>query len=56
MADGMSPVTRLSVAPVPLSNVTVLFLPIEKLRQSITPRVEPGCVTTTWLPLAVIEP
>ncbi|MBB5496536.1 hypothetical protein HDG37_000723 [Paraburkholderia sp. MM5384-R2] len=56
MADGEPPVARFSVAPEPLSNVTLLFLPIEKLFHSITPRVEPGCVTTRPSPWLAIAP
>jgi hypothetical protein len=47
ISDGEPPVTRFGVAPEPLSNVTLLCLPIEKLFHSITPRVEPGCVITS---------
>src|SRR3954468_2808081 len=56
MAEGEPPVTRFSVAPEPLSNVTLLVLPIEKLFQSITPRVEPGCVIRRPLPWLAIAP
>jgi len=56
IAEGEPPITRFSVVPAPLSNVTLLFLPIEKLFHSMTPRVEPGCVITTALPRLVIAP
>jgi hypothetical protein len=56
MADGESPVTRFKVAPEPLSNLTLLFLPTEKLFHSITPRVEPGCVITRPFPWLAIVP
>src|SRR6187402_541034 len=56
MAEGEPPVTRLSVAPEPLLMVTLLPWPIEKLRQSITPRVEPGCVMTIPFVLPAIDP
>ncbi|WOD14516.1 hypothetical protein RW095_03430 [Paraburkholderia kirstenboschensis] len=39
-----------------MSNVTLLCLPIEKLFQSITPRVEPGCVITRPFPWLAIVP
>ncbi|MGF6652181.1 hypothetical protein OKW34_002743 [Paraburkholderia youngii] len=55
-ADGEPPVTRFRVAPVPLSNITLFCLPIEKLFHSITPRVDPGCVMTRPLPWPAIAP
>lgn len=56
MADGEPPVTRFSVAPEPLSNVTLLFWPTEKLFQLITPCVEPGCVITRPFPWVAMVP
>ncbi|MGF6934003.1 hypothetical protein OKW41_003142 [Paraburkholderia sp. UCT70] len=56
MAEGEPPVTLFKVAPVPLSNLTLLLPPTEKLFQSITPRVEPGWVITRLLPAPGIVP
>ena len=54
--EGEPPVTRLSVAPDPLSIATLFPLPISKRFQSTTPRVEPGCVIASPFGWAVMVP
>ena len=56
MVDRLPPVTRFSVAPLPLSNVTLFFLPIEKLFQSMMPVAEDWSMVRPELPDLAMEP
>ncbi len=55
MVERLPPVTLLSVAPEPLSKLTLFFEPIEKLFQSMMPVVDDCFTVSDWFAL-LIEP
>nr|WP_244592631.1 hypothetical protein [Azospirillum palustre] len=55
IADGLPPLTRLRVAPLPFSNATLAPWPMEKLSQLTMPRL-PCWVTVMVAPVVAMPP